>query len=145
MNDFRNDFAGIGTNKAKRRLNKLALTDPIAKAVRLALEIEDKEISANSSYGEYQQRIYESRTKLIYELSDFCKENGWKYGVKTEYIFFDIPSCEQISWYLLKPTKEEELEKYNKLPEYIGDIILHDNADNVSVIEKSTINLIKDV
>jgi hypothetical protein len=47
----RDEFAGIGTNKAKRRLNKLASTSLIAKAVRLALEVDDKSISAKKSYG----------------------------------------------------------------------------------------------
>jgi len=62
----RKKFAGIGTNKAKRRLNKAALVSPVAKAVRMALEIEDKSISAKNSYGEYQNRIYNTNACPCY-------------------------------------------------------------------------------
>jgi len=99
-------FAGIGTNKAKRRLNKLALTSPLAKAIRLALEIEDKSISAKNSYREYQNRIYYQKTLLILDLCELFKQQKWIYGVQessvpaaSHVIYFEIPTCEQISWH----------------------------------------------
>jgi hypothetical protein len=117
----REEFAGIGTNKAKRRLNKLAITDPLAKAVRLALEIEDKSISAKNSYGTYQEKIYKQKTKLILDLCQLFKEHNWTYGVQksdvpptTHVIYFDIPYCEQISWHFT-PNKDEDF------PAYVGE------------------------
>ncbi len=46
LEEKRKDFATIGTNKAKRRLNKLIKKDNniIAEVLRIALEIEDKNI-----------------------------------------------------------------------------------------------------
>lgn len=103
----RKNFAGIGTNKAKRRLNKLAKTDPIAKAIRLALEIEDKSISAKNSYGEYQDRIYNQKVLLVEQLVDHFKARKWIYGIQdsdlpfiSHVMYFEIPTCEQISWHI---------------------------------------------
>jgi hypothetical protein len=114
----RQEFAGIGTNKAKRRLNKLTLTDPLAKAVRLALEIEDKSISAKNSYGKYKDRIYKQKTKFILDLCELFKEQGWTYGVQksnvpptTHVIYFEIPECEQISWHFT-PEKKDDFPNY---------------------------------
>lgn len=113
----RRHFAGIGTNKAKRRLNKLALDNPIAKAVRVALEIEDKNISAKDSWGKYQQRIYDVKTKLIFDLVSLFQQENWIYGVQpvdgptSHVIYFEVPGCEQISWHI---TTEHILPAYNK-------------------------------
>lgn len=115
----REKFAGIGTNKAKRRLNKLALNNPVAKAVRLALEAEDKSISAKKYYGTYQSRIYEQKTKLILDLCNLFKEHGWKYGIQkseipptSHVIYFEIPHCEQISWHFTPEKKDGNFPKY---------------------------------
>jgi len=114
----RTGFAGIGTNKAKRRLNKLSITIPVAKAVRLALEIEDKSISAKNSYGKYQEKIYNQKTKIILDLCKLFKEQAWVYGVQesevaptSHVIYFEIPGCEQISWHF-SPDKISEFPKY---------------------------------
>lgn len=102
----RKSFAGIGTNKAKRRLNKLATTSPIAKAIRLSLEIEDKNISAKKYYGKYRDKIYKKKAELILELCKVFKEQNWIYGTQnseipdtTHVVYFEIPGCEQISWH----------------------------------------------
>ncbi len=114
----RRKFAGIGTNKAKRRLNKLVDTNVLARAVRLALEVEDKSISAKNSYGKYQQKIYKQKQQLIINLSSLFKEQDWKYGIQksdihfiTHIIYFDIPTCEQISWHF-SPEKESVFPPY---------------------------------
>ena len=118
----REEFAGIGTNKAKRRLNKLALTDMLAKAVRLALEIEDKSISAKNCYGKYQEKIYKQKTKLILDLCEIFKRQGWTYGVQksnvpptSHVIYFEISGCEQISWHFTPERKD------GSFPEYSGE------------------------
>ena len=54
LEDLRTDALGIGTNKIKRRLNKLAKEDNIAKIIRLMIEIEDVNILAKKYYGKYR-------------------------------------------------------------------------------------------
>jgi hypothetical protein len=46
LEHYRDNICGIGTNKLKRRLNRLAKTNDLAKAVRIALEIEDVNVQA---------------------------------------------------------------------------------------------------
>jgi hypothetical protein len=117
----RKEFAGIGTNKAKRRLNKLAPTNTLAKAVRLALEVEDKSISAKKAYGIYQEKIYKNKTTFILDLCKLFKEQGWNYGIQksdvpptSHVIYFEIPTCEQISWHFTP-------EKCGDFPMYKGE------------------------
>lgn len=79
----RDKFLGIGTNKTKRRLNKISETDVVAKAVRIALEIEDKNIQAKNSYGKYKDKIYNEKENLIEELIDlFLDQEDWNFGVE---------------------------------------------------------------
>lgn len=102
----RDNFLGIGTNKAKRRLNKLSETNPIALAFRVALETEDKNIQAKNSFGKYKRKIYDQKAILIEQMLDLFKKNNWTYGLHEEstydtnaIAFFEIPGCEQISWH----------------------------------------------
>jgi len=116
----RKDFATIGTNKAKRRLNKLSTNDDLAKALRIALEIEDKNILAKDAYGEYRNKIYNVKHKLILDLIEIFNNNPWEYGIEksdnysaSHVIYFEIPGCEQISWHFNAP-KDVDFPKYNK-------------------------------
>jgi hypothetical protein len=139
----RQTFAGIGTNKAKRRLNKLALNDSIAKAVRLAIEIEDKNITAKSiPYFEYRERKYKVKGELIDKLIDLFKEQNWTYGIQqannyscSHVIYFEIPDCEQLSWHFT-------LDKDVVYPTYEKE---WDGLENSSLIklEKTSIELLK--
>lgn len=121
LKEKRKDFAKIGTNKAKRRLNKMAITDPVARAVRIALEIEDTNIKAKDSYGKYRDKIYKQKTKLILELCELFKAQNWIFGVQesdlpyiSHIIYFEIPGCEQISWHFT-------IEKGKEFPVYKGE------------------------
>lgn len=142
----RTAFAGIGTNKAKRRLNKLSKTSDIAKAIRIALEIEDKNILAKDTYGEYRDRVYNKKHELILELCEVFKKNGWEYGVQnssivgaSHIIYFEIPSCEQISWHFsagsvvfpdyLKKWDGQENSTLRKLEQVCYDILKANNLD----------------
>ena len=116
----RSNFANIGTNKAKRFLNKLGLTLPIARALRLALEIEDKNIVAKGTYGDYIQKTYHKKEELILKLCEIFKEQKWVYGIQksnnisaSHVIYFEIPNCEQISWHFNPP--------YSDFPQYGGN------------------------
>jgi hypothetical protein len=102
----REEFCGIGTKLAKLRLNKIAKTNPVAKALRLALEIEDCSTLGKKYAGEWSYEYYERKHKLIHELVEIFKEFGWTFGVHKSntfgtsfIIYFEIPTCEQISFH----------------------------------------------
>lgn len=118
LKDKRLNFCGIGTNKIKRRLNKLSVDNKLAKLYRVALEIEDKNIQAKNSTFNYKEKIYEVKKKLIDELIHLSEEYPIIYGkqksniIDTTYIiYFEIPNCEQISFHT-------ELSSPYKIPNY---------------------------
>lgn len=118
LREKRNSFAGIGTNKVKRRLNKIGISHLVARAVRTALEIEDKNISAKNSYGEYKDKIYKKKAQLIIELCKLFKDQGWVYGLHkstvkdtSHVIYFEIPGCRQLSWHFT-PEKPDDYPVY---------------------------------
>lgn len=117
LNNLRKDMLGIGTNKIKRRLNKLSIKDSIAAAARLALEIEDKNICAKKYSS---TAYYNNKYNLIIKLISLFKDNKWVYGkekcnsIETDYIlYFEIPGCEQISWHT-------NLLNIKEIPDYCG-------------------------
>lgn len=106
LEDKRSSFAFLGTNKVKRRLNKLAKTDKVAVAVRMALEVEDANISAKKAFGKYREKGYHHKERLLHELAEVFAESNWIYGVQKDgghstshVIYFEIPGCEQVSWH----------------------------------------------
>lgn len=114
----RKTFLGIGTNKTKRRLNKLAKCDPIAHSYRIALEIEDISIQAKKCYGSYRERKYEQKANLILDLIDICKNNNFVCGYQESdnyscnyVLYFELPHTEQISWHSIT---KYDLPLYNK-------------------------------
>jgi hypothetical protein len=114
----RTEFAGMGTRRTKLRLNKLAKHDIYAKALRIALEIEDSNLTAKRYYGgdlggyTYAQVNYFKKASLIQELIQIAAGQGWVYGVHqsnvadtTHIIYFELPGVGQISWHF-SPRKE---------------------------------------
>lgn len=107
LQSARDNACGIGTRLLKLRLNKLAKLDPVALAVRLALEIEDANLSAKRYRGsKYQDRNYAKKEALILELITLFRHQEWLFGLQKSdgwatrhVIYFDIPKCEQISWH----------------------------------------------
>lgn len=106
LKEKRETFCNIGTNKIKRRLNKLAVNNPIAKIYRLALEAEDKNILAKDASRFYADKIYFEKHKIITELISLFKENDLKFGKQPSdvrktrnIIYFEIPNCKQISFH----------------------------------------------
>lgn len=141
LEKYRSEFAGIGTNKAKRRLNKLATTNPFAKAVRTALEIEDKNICAKKYQGTYKDKIYNQKSKLINDLCKIFKEQKWNFGIQdsdlmepTHVIYFEIPICEQISWHYSP-------DNLTGLPQYDGKWDKKINS-TLGKLEKAAIKLL---
>jgi hypothetical protein len=139
LEDFRKNMLGLGTNKIKRRLNKLSKNNTIAKAIRLALEIEDKNISAKKYRG--YDKYYESKYKLILELIDLFNQENWIYGkqksdgIDTDYIiYFEIPGCEQISWHVNFDDPDSILD-YNKNWDGKINSTLYKIADSIKRLE----------
>jgi hypothetical protein len=102
----RQEACGIGTRKLKIRLNKLAASDPLALAVRIALEIEDANLMAKRYHGSYSDRYYFKKGELIQELINLFKHHQWTFGIHLSdrryergVIYFEIPGCEQLSWH----------------------------------------------
>jgi hypothetical protein len=107
----RAEFAGVGTRVAKIRLNKLAKTDPYARALRTALEIEDVNLTAKKYHGgsigglSYDQLNYAKKAEGIDTLVGFARAKGWTWGVQetvgqtTHIIYFEFPGVGQISWH----------------------------------------------
>jgi hypothetical protein len=126
LNIARKQFCGIGTRRAKLALNKLAKTSTYAKALRTALEIEDKNLTAKKYHGgdiggyTYDQIAYWGKHDGIMQLADICRLESWTYGIQesgvygvTHVIYFELPGVEQISWHFLPPAGHD-------LPEYLG-------------------------
>lgn len=84
----RTEFAGMGTRKAKLALNRLAKTDPYAHALRVALEIEDVNLTAKRYFGgdcggyTYAEINYMKKTENIETLIGISKSQGWVFGVQ---------------------------------------------------------------
>ena len=75
-------------------------------AYRIALEAEDKNITAKESYGKYVDKIYKEKERQIAALAELCKEHGWIYGKQesdvrnaSHIVYFELPGCEQISFH----------------------------------------------
>lgn len=97
---------GIGTNAAKRRLNRIAETELTAYLIRLAIEIEDHNILAKRYYGTRFQVIhYRKKFELIAGLCDLCRDCKIVYGERDNVIYFELPGCEQISWHIMEPIR----------------------------------------
>jgi hypothetical protein len=108
----RTQFAGVGTRKAKLALNKLAKTNPYARALRIALEIEDANLTAKRYFGgdcggyTYAEVNYLKKCENIEALIEISKSEAWVLGVQpsdlpdtTHVIYFEIPGVGQVSWH----------------------------------------------
>lgn len=138
LEDFRTNALGIGTNKIKRRLNKLAKENKIAEIIRLMIEIEDVNILAKKYYGKYRKNKYEEKQSLLQELINIYKESDYIFGFHESDIpivkcilFFELDeNLEQVSWHssriyngVSKYKKEwdgKENSTYPKLLNYIS-------------------------
>ena len=114
LKDKRVTLCGIGTRKVKLLLNKqIKQGDTYAKLYRLALEAEDKNITAKNTSIPYQEKVYNEKKRLIMQLANECRLLGLNYGYQKcenyscDYIlFFELPNMEQISFHT-NLTKDE--------------------------------------
>lgn len=117
LDRLRKDFAGIGTKKAKIKLNKLTSTK--AKILRLMMEIEDVNIRAKRYRGDWKDNLYQKKNDLIWNLIDLYLTNDLVYGVHdsdvnttTHIIYFELEH-HQISWHF-SYYSDKPLPLYNK-------------------------------
>lgn len=117
LKDYRKNALGIGTNKIKRRLNKINTLE--SNIIRLVLEIEDVNISAKKYRGDYKNHYYNTKSELISELISIYKENTMVYGIKNtnnystnNIIFFELNDGTQISWH--NDIYDKTVPKYEK-------------------------------
>lgn len=106
LTNARKQFCGLGTRKVKLLLNVRVRRCPLARALRLALEIEDASSVAKKYGGQWRYTYYEKKQHLIYELIGIFKEQGWMYGKQRSdggyprfIVYFELPGCEQISFH----------------------------------------------
>lgn len=118
LDHLRKHFAGIGTKKAKIRLNKL--TSPNAKILRLMMEIEDANIRAKRYQNEWRASMYEKKHEHIESLIDLYNELGLMYGVQesdvndtSHIIYFDFLN-HQISWHFDAECSTKKPPQYHK-------------------------------
>lgn len=145
LKDSRTNFCGVGTRKIKLLLNKLIKNgDNVAKAYRLGLEIEDKNIVAKDTIYDYADRVYYQKHTLLVELIEFCIVNDFVYGVQdidgrntNAIVYFELPGMEQISFHTFFE-KGHHYKPYDK--EWDGEI-----NSTLPKIEKAIINRYKDI
>jgi hypothetical protein len=146
LEQSRANFAGVGTRKAKIRLNKLAKTDNIALVVRKLLEIEDVNIQAKKeSIPKYVDYKYNLKSQLILELIEIFKLNGFIFGYHysdiksiSHIIYFELPNTEiQLSWHC-------DLKNISEIPKYTKEWDGLENS-NMLKLEKYIENLFKKV
>src|SRR5579862_6961720 len=87
LNTARRQFCGMGTRRTKLALNKLCSTSAFAQALRIALEIEDKNLTAKKYHGgdiagyTYDQVAYFAKHQGIMQLVELCRLENWNFGV----------------------------------------------------------------
>lgn len=125
LNTARHHFCGIGTRRTKLALNKVSRTSTFARALRVALEIEDQNLTAKKYHGgdiggyTYGQIAYFHKYDSIMQLVEICTSAGWTFGVQecgtfdaSHVIYFDLPGVEQMSWHF-SPTWHHQLPAYD--------------------------------
>ena len=114
-------MCGIGTRRIKLLLNRLAKAgDEMAGVYRLALELEDVNIQAKDSYGKYRLKKYDLKEKMLRELINVCKTNGFVYGYQPcqgvrevrRILYFELPGTGQISFHC--SIMDSSIPKYEK-------------------------------
>lgn len=116
LSEKRNTFCGVGTRRVKLLLNKkMKDGDKKARIYRIALEAEDKNITAKESYWKYQERIYKAKAKLVRQLMEICRSSNIVYGWQLQkgfstntIVYFELPQMEQISFHMNLNRKERQ-------------------------------------
>ena len=106
--DMRESVCGVGTRKIKVFLNqKVKKGDKIAELLRVALELNDVNVSAKRYWGDYKRDYYSKKEDLIRDLNHLYRENGeLDYGyhynpgrLTTHIMYYELPNGQQISFH----------------------------------------------
>lgn len=76
LESARKQFAGIGTRQTKLKLNRLSESNATAKALRIALEVEDCSTQAKKYFGEWRDIKYKEKSDLIHKLIQVFEVEG---------------------------------------------------------------------
>lgn len=129
LNSMRDEMCGVGTRKVKLMLNKkIKENDKIAELYRVALEVEDCNISAKKYRGTYKSDYYDKKQEKLMELVDLCLIYNDEHDDKVVYgkefadghstnaiVYFELPGCEQISFHTtLSHYEAYEIPNYGK-------------------------------
>lgn len=105
---FKKEACGIGLRKVIRKMNKLAKIskDPETKLLVLLLETEYANLSAKQHKGYLKEVIYERKALLLYQMADYLKSTGWKYGINDAagknacyLVYVYLPNDVQLTWH----------------------------------------------
>lgn len=116
--DMRESFCGVGTRKIKVFLNqKVKKGDKIAELLRVALELNDVNVSAKRYWGDYKRDYYSKKEDLIRDLNHLYRENGeLDYGyhynpgrLTTHIMYYELPNGQQISFHCKLGTQQKFL------------------------------------
>lgn len=108
LEKFKNNACGIGLRKVVRKMKKLSKcsNETDIKLVTLLLETEFANLSAKQHKGELRKIIYERKTRLLYQMSSYLSEIGWKYGASRHtgkealyVVYVYLPNGVQLSWH----------------------------------------------
>lgn len=106
---FKKDACGgKGLRKVLKELKKKAkmTKDPETKLLQLLLETEFANLSAKKHGKKLSGVIYERKTLLLFQVSDYLEELGWKYGINDEagknasyLVYVYLPNGVQLTWH----------------------------------------------
>lgn len=108
LNNFKENACGIGLRKVISELKKEAKAskNSEAKLLSLLLETEFANLSAKQHTGLLKRVIYERKSNLLYQISYYLDELGWKYGINDEtgknasyLIYVYLPNGVQLTWH----------------------------------------------
>ena len=121
--NFKKNACGIGLRKVIKQMKKMAkiTKDPETKLISLLLETEYANLSAKQHKGDLKKTIYERKTCLLYQISEYLEYLGWKFGINDEagknacyLVYVYLPNGVQLTWHC------NEYEIYTCYP-YIED------------------------
>lgn len=85
------------------------------------MELEDVNVQAKRSYGQYQDKIYKKKHKLLCELIDLCRQHDYVFGYQdckgrgvNVIIYFELPHVDQISFHTHMPSIPTHIPPYTK-------------------------------
>lgn len=106
LEEIKVNGCGVGLRKVLKRMKKEAKNNMEAKLILLLLETEYANLSAKQYNGKIKKKIYERKTILLYQMTGYLEELGWKYGISYKtgknasyIVYVYLPNGVQLSWH----------------------------------------------